>query len=624
MTDGGSSPSDRAERFWSRYEIPFEYDTCIKVRRSGLLRGSAGTGHASDTVVHLHVKEAFSAGRLSRTADSFLCEKDSYVPRDGRKERHVDDGESYVPAVTCETCLKRMERWKDVAVRTDGGEDVVEVAVPSADSSGECYHAPGAPCGSYTTETIETTPTDLLERDLRPCGNCLAHHDLNDHTEWREKLDLLADPANHVQEDVNQRGFSTAALRDDERPDATTHARRNAEQLAMADDEDLVTDGGEDEWPALDEMSVGELREHYNDLLDVIYPGDPTIPETEIPEWDRHIEVWRALESRSDVEIPACPECGTRHWNHEAGEPSTCAECGTPAGPGVAEDVQSATQRVLHGKPIIDGGEDSTLAEHDGGVSDRSVIPVSAGKLLNRLDAAARLVDTATLHLSADGVSFTTSDLSHSVLIHIDIPVPDDLEADVVEPTTYEVELNAFREAVSTIAGRHDTVDLTYSHTDDSLWATMGDEPMHVPELDRDALEWHDPEIPDAPREICVTSVDTGRLVGIVNGVAHNASTGNPLVLVAEDGEFGAGRLIQNGLDNRWTVPETHVREVSGTGRAAYGAEFLRDIVEELPTSWSVDLEFAQDSILYVTVSDEWWYALCPRRIEIDGEEVPV
>lgn len=99
-------------RFWTEYDIPFDYDVAIKVRRSGLLRGSNGSGHARDTVVHLHVKEPFTDGRLSRDADSFLCEKGSFVPFDGREERRSEDGNSFVPLVTCETCLDRMARWE--------------------------------------------------------------------------------------------------------------------------------------------------------------------------------------------------------------------------------------------------------------------------------------------------------------------------------------------------------------------------------------------------------------------------------------------------------------------------------------------------------------------------------
>lgn len=111
-----------AERFWSWYEIPFEYGTAIKVRKSGLSRGSWGDGRARDTVVHLHVKEAFSEGRLSRTADSYLCESGSHVFPDA-EEGALRDG--LEQKVTCETCKDRMERWKlspeEKIAAADGG-----------------------------------------------------------------------------------------------------------------------------------------------------------------------------------------------------------------------------------------------------------------------------------------------------------------------------------------------------------------------------------------------------------------------------------------------------------------------------------------------------------------------
>jgi len=100
-----------AERFWNRYDIPIEYGTAIKVRRSGLQRGSAGNGRAADTVQHFHVKEGFTEGRLSRTADSFLCEKDSHIFKQN-EEPQLDSELDLERKVTCETCLDRMERWK--------------------------------------------------------------------------------------------------------------------------------------------------------------------------------------------------------------------------------------------------------------------------------------------------------------------------------------------------------------------------------------------------------------------------------------------------------------------------------------------------------------------------------
>ena len=108
--DTSTSGTEReAERFWNWYEIPIEYGTAIKVRKSGLSRGSWGDGRARDTVVHLHVKEGFRDGRLSRTADSYLCEKNSNVFGQAEEAPLKEDLQQ---KVTCETCLDRMKRWK--------------------------------------------------------------------------------------------------------------------------------------------------------------------------------------------------------------------------------------------------------------------------------------------------------------------------------------------------------------------------------------------------------------------------------------------------------------------------------------------------------------------------------
>ena len=118
VTDGGEELDGEVDRevreaqdFWSKYEIPFEYGTAIKVRKSGLSRGSWGDGRAADTVIHLHVQEPFTDGRLSRSADSYLCEPDSYVTEQAQEPPVADGVEQ---KVTCDTCRKRMERWYPV------------------------------------------------------------------------------------------------------------------------------------------------------------------------------------------------------------------------------------------------------------------------------------------------------------------------------------------------------------------------------------------------------------------------------------------------------------------------------------------------------------------------------
>ena len=111
-----------AEEFWSQYEIPFEYTVAIKGRRSGLLRGSSGTGRTSNTVEHLFVKESFEDGRLSREVPAHRQEDDRdggvYLCKDEASFRFDDctrrgsDGEAYLPPVTCKACLNLMKRWK--------------------------------------------------------------------------------------------------------------------------------------------------------------------------------------------------------------------------------------------------------------------------------------------------------------------------------------------------------------------------------------------------------------------------------------------------------------------------------------------------------------------------------
>lgn len=89
------------------YDIPFEYTTAIKLRLSGLTRGSTGTGRARDTVNHLFVEEAFQEGRLSRDEGVYLCDPNptSRFP--------ADEGKHDEPQkVTCSACLNLMERWE--------------------------------------------------------------------------------------------------------------------------------------------------------------------------------------------------------------------------------------------------------------------------------------------------------------------------------------------------------------------------------------------------------------------------------------------------------------------------------------------------------------------------------
>ena len=101
------------------------------------------------------------------------------------------------------------------------------------------------------------------------------------------------------------------------------------------------------ERPDTEEMSVEELRAEY-DTFDVAALS--SIEDKD--RWERHLALWRELESREIVEFPECARdaCDSRRWRFEAGGPAHCAECGEPVRDAEHSDaVHQAADRLLHG-----------------------------------------------------------------------------------------------------------------------------------------------------------------------------------------------------------------------------------------------------------------------------------
>lgn len=99
--------------FWEQYDIPVDYKLAINLRKSGLRRGSSGTGRARDTVNHLKVFESFEDRRLKREKGEYMCKGSSSRTDTVTSLNYTtSDAEDYPKKVTCNTCLKRMERWK--------------------------------------------------------------------------------------------------------------------------------------------------------------------------------------------------------------------------------------------------------------------------------------------------------------------------------------------------------------------------------------------------------------------------------------------------------------------------------------------------------------------------------
>jgi len=94
------------------------------------------------------------------------------------------------------------------------------------------------------------------------------------------------------------------------------------------------------------EMSVEELRAEYQ-TFDVA-----AIPDDDHERWERHLDIWRALESRGLVEFPECQRdgCDARRWRFEVGGPAHCAECGEPVHDAEHSDaVHQAADSLIHG-----------------------------------------------------------------------------------------------------------------------------------------------------------------------------------------------------------------------------------------------------------------------------------
>lgn len=96
-----------------------------------------------------------------------------------------------------------------------------------------------------------------------------------------------------------------------------------------------------------EEMTLEQLREEYNELNEIVDVWEPYEGQEEA--WDRQQEVWRALEKRSDVEIPECPKCDGRRWSQAPGDPVVCHTCGWTATGSMENNVHEAWRRIKEG-----------------------------------------------------------------------------------------------------------------------------------------------------------------------------------------------------------------------------------------------------------------------------------
>lgn len=98
----------------------------------------------------------------------------------------------------------------------------------------------------------------------------------------------------------------------------------------------------------ISELSLSDLRTEYKNLTEAWVSGRLSEAERE-----RRADMWATLLNRTDVEQPACPNCGARNWGF--GDHIACRECDHATAyedDELRAEIQAAWNRILG-----DGGD---------------------------------------------------------------------------------------------------------------------------------------------------------------------------------------------------------------------------------------------------------------------------
>lgn len=69
--------------------------------------------------------------------------------------------------------------------------------------------------------------------------------------------------------------------------------------------------------------------------------------DTQVALRDRVGDLWAEAHSRSDIDMPECPHCGSQEWTVAVNAYSTCSECEYVAGDGLIEELRDTAQEII-------------------------------------------------------------------------------------------------------------------------------------------------------------------------------------------------------------------------------------------------------------------------------------
>lgn len=265
---------------------------------------------------------------------------------------------------------------------------------------------------------------------------------------------------------------------------------------------------------------------------------------------------------------------------------------------------------------------ENTTKQAAGGKHSAPDITLSAGYVMDVLDALQSVKDVATFRFDQNGLGVAETDRYGAVLVNMKVTTGEEDSVNLDEPFYVRTGVSSLRRAVRDVAGRHDTVE--FKRAPNQLIVACGGPENHT-KLDtgeENAGDMHAVRPPEFTADATVR-VRSSYLVGVVEAMAHAAGDNTPLSLTAEDGSLYIGYGRSKTVTESWEVPEHAVRNIEHDEKvhAWFNANYLTDVIGGVPSTRTVTLSWADDYPVRIEADRNWMYWVSPRIFPKDEEE---